>query len=121
MGPGVTAAGGRIYVAFLDNPEMINVWVAAGSSNSVAYTKGMRTMKSFNAWERFTYNVPLTRRRKMFDVDTTSVTAVNDLERATQGAVITSAESVTALDVLGQWRMKTTVRLMGLNNFIPIA
>ena len=117
IGPASTDAGGRIYIAYIDNPELIVTFKAATAVNQLPMVRNCANVRDFNMWERFTYHVPLTYRRKMFNVDPTVSTPGNEeTDRAVQGLVIISYVSINntaATGVLGQWRITSTTWLKG--------
>ena len=113
VAPGVSAGGGRVYVAYLDNPEQITVWLANTVANNVVSIKTIRGVAVFNAWERFTYKPKLTYRRPWFDVNLTTTNTVDILDRSTQGLIVFAAETVGATDVIGTWQCKSRVVLRG--------
>jgi hypothetical protein len=123
ISPANADAGSRIHIAYLDNPEKMLNWAAFAADSSspgktamLAGVRGARNCKSFNAWERFTYNVPLTWRRKVFDVDRSNPSGdINIYERAIQGMVIIAIESVTEAVGVGTFRVQSTVHLRGLD------
>jgi len=100
--PGVADAGSRITVAYFSNPEVINNLIAAASATVIAAVKTSRSAKSWNAWENFTYNVPLTRRRKFFDQNTNIAYSADTIDRSVQGLVCVVYESISASATLGQ-------------------
>jgi hypothetical protein len=117
VAPGVADGGSEIMIGFNWNPEQI-VGATAGTAVGVAGSlRSERTVKSFNAWERFTYNVPLHNRRKMFDIDVNPgayLTDVNVVDRSIQGAVVVVAQSPSDAVSLGHFRVTYAVRLEGL-------
>lgn len=117
LGPASTDAGGRIHIAYIDNPEKMAVFQAAAvGAVALGEVRGAKTLKSFNAWERFTYNVPLTWRKKLFDVNTTVVPGNADTyDRSTQGMVIMFIESISAAIVVGSLKIDSTIYLTGLD------
>jgi hypothetical protein len=117
IGPSATDSGARIFIGYIDNPELIVTYKAATEANKAAMVKALANVKTFNAWERFTYKVPLTFRRKMFNVDPTIATPSNEeTDRAIQGLVIIAYNTINntvASGVLGQWRLASTTWLKG--------
>lgn len=116
IGPGSAEAGGRVYVGYVDNPEAIKTYMAATTANQILYIKGNRNMRSFNVWENGVYALPLTRRRKMFDVNNAPThTLENDNDRSTQGLFIFAYESVGTSITMGAWQSEVLVKLHGFN------
>lgn len=120
VGPASTLASSKIHLAYVDNAErMNNFHTRAGATpqfDRLAMTVGCRNVFSFNAWERVTWNVPLTRRRKWFDTNTTSAgTTVDEFERCVQGMIFCAYESTVAGVSLGTFKIDFRVRLNGLD------
>lgn len=120
IGPGQAGAGSRVTAAYFDNPEIVTNLTANGTEALIPMVKGNRTAVSWNAWEPYTYHVPLTYRRKMFDVNTTSVyTDVDANDRAVQGLVVVVTESINANESLGQIKVTSDVVVRGLSLATP--
>jgi len=116
VAPGVADAGSRITAAYFDNPETIsNIILASTSASLITTIKGCRNAISWNAWENFTYKVPLTRRRKWFDVNTNNGNTTDIVERSTQGVVAIVFESISAVVNLGQLNIIFDVVVKGLS------
>jgi len=119
IGPSSTDAGVRVSIAYIDNPELIVTFKAATAANRVTMIRNAATCKTFNLWERFTYRVPLTFRRKWFNTNVTIGTLDSqETDRSIQGIVIVCIEGVVssatpASGSLGQWRMTSTTLLQG--------
>jgi len=116
IGPAGVDAGSRIHIAYIDNAEKMLAFFTASAAASLNLVRGCRNVRTFNGWERFTYNVPLTWRRRVFDTNTTTGVAVVDLyERATQGMVIVAVETISAAVILGTFKVDSSVRVEQLN------
>jgi len=113
--PGIADGGSQMYIAFIDNPEVISNAIGAAIPNVYTLAKTSRDMKFFNAWERFVYKVPLTRRHNTFDVNLTDVYAADTVDRSVQGAVLVGATSPSAGVSLGQFRVSYHLELRKLN------
>ena len=113
VGPGVSAAGGRIYVAYIDNPELINAWLGFTAANALSAIKNVKNVKTYNVWEKFTYSVPLTHRRPWFDVNYNITDGVDVDDRSVQGQFIFAAETVGATDTIGSFQINSRVTLRG--------
>jgi len=117
--PGVADAGSQIVLAYTDNPEHIALIQNGATTNTQRrnFAIGARTNFEFNAWERVTWNVPLTRRLPWFNVNTAvvSATAIDEAERSIQGLVVMGYSSVSAVASLGTFRFTYQVELRGLN------
>lgn len=114
IGPGQGGAGSKCYIAYIDNPETMNSMAIASAATVVAATQGVRNCVSWNAWEKFTYNVPLTKRRKMFDVNANINPSADTYERSLQGLVSFGINGVNAVEALGQMRVTGVIKLIGL-------
>lgn len=116
VAPGVAAGGGRVWMAYLDNPEQMLAWTTASNdADRVTAIKTIRNRKSWNAWEQFTYNIPITYRRKKFDVNVTITNSVDILDRSTQGLLVIAAETVGATDTIGRMEVESHITLYGFN------
>jgi hypothetical protein len=121
VGPASIDAGSRVHIGWIDNPEQSsNYQLGVAPLNTAAlrvpFVKGLRNVFTFNAWERITWNVPLTRRHPWFDVNTTDPASdINMFDRAVQGMVVQAYESVSAAVVLGTLKITFDVELRGLN------
>lgn len=118
QGPANTEAASRIYFAYLEGPERMATYAAAADAVRTIIVKGIRNVKSCNVWERFTYNVPLTWRRKVFDVNTTAGVSADELERSTQGMLVVAFDSVSAVTtagLLGQLKITSSTRVNNLS------
>lgn len=121
VGPATADAGSRIHLAYSENPEQCQAFQAnVAPLDTVAkrlpFVKGCRNVFTFNAWERITWNVPLTRRRPWFDVNTTDpANDVNAFDRAVQGMIFQAYESVSAIVTLGTAKITFEMELRGLS------
>jgi hypothetical protein len=119
VAPGVADGGGQLYVCYVDNVEEIANIMATTSPNVVFdVAKNARNAKFFNAWERFIYDVPVSRRKKLFDTNSTSLQTIDVIDRSCQGAVISGGYSLSASSSLGQWRTTYMLELRNLNTKI---
>jgi len=118
IGPANGEAGSRIHIAYIDSPEKMTIWRNT-NTNLLNAIRGCRNVRSFNAWERFTYRVPLTWRRKEFDVNTnTGIVDTDEYERSVQGLVLLIVEAGTAdiaVASLGTLKIDSLVHLRQLN------
>lgn len=119
VGPGNLDAGASIYMAYVDNPEVMWNAKAGASANDLVYAKSLRNLQTYNAWEGFTYKVPLTSRNKWFNVDLTPTYASPEAyARSVQGIVIAGMESLSAIVDLGVFHTTYDVELRGLSTSI---
>lgn len=121
VAPGVADAGSEILIGTTWNPEQIVAYQAgvATPGTQIGIMRSDRTVKSFNAWERFTYTVPIHYRRKTFDVDVNPgsyLTNVDIVDRTVQGALIVGAQSINPSVTLGHFLVRPVISLMGLGN-----
>jgi len=115
VAPGVADAGSQIYIAYIDNPEKMEVMIGLTAAQTVAAVKLIKNAKFFNAWEQVTYSVPLTRRLPKFNVNITNGHTADENERSTQGLLIVGAESITATPILGTFVSDSCVKFTGLS------
>jgi hypothetical protein len=114
LAPGVSGAGTRITAAYFDNAEAVATLMTLNSSSLIPVVKATRNAVSWNAWEQFTYNVPLTNRRKTFDVNTGIAYGSDNVDRSVQGLVVVVFESLNATENLGQFKLTYDLWLRGL-------
>lgn len=116
VAPGVTDGGTVVFIGYLDNPEQISALQAMTAAQLGVVVRSLRNVKSFNAWQPFTYNVPLTKRLPKFNVNlNTAYNDANVLERSTQGTVIVYYETISAAVDVGQFRGIYDLELRGMN------
>ncbi len=122
VGPAGTDAGSRVSFAFIDNPEQVfNFQTGAAPLNTAAlrvpFVKNGRNAFTFNAWERVTWNVPLSKRKPWFDVNTVEgAYTVDVIDRAVQGMVVQAYESISAVVTsLGTVKVIFDIEVRGLN------
>lgn len=118
IGPSHFLAGTQIIGAYLDNPEQI---VVADSESINAHQNRIRSTKNMvfcNAWERKSFNLPLTRRLTTFNVNTSASYAdIDVVTRSVQGIFLTAASnSVNPLAnvSLGYWVVTYKLELRNL-------
>lgn len=118
ISPASAEAGGRIHIAIVDNPEKMVAFEAAVPGTVVNLIRGVKNVKTFNIWERFSCSFPLTYRRKLFDIDTTSGAMTADIaDRTMQGQIQIAMETVGptfALGTLGTYKFTYSMELHGL-------
>lgn len=115
ISPASVDAGSRVHIAYVDNPEKIVNFDALAAAGAVQAVRSVKNCKTFNAWERYSYTVPLTYRRKLFDVDGTPAANTADvLDRICQGEIQVAIESITPSVVLGTYRITFNLELHGL-------
>jgi hypothetical protein len=118
LSPGISDGGSQIYIDYIDNAEAISTTTGASTATVFGVAKNSRNSKFFNAWERFTYVVPISRRRKTFDVNTTTLYTVDVCDRSVQGAVAFGINTISPIAVAGQLRFTYNLELRTLNNSI---
>lgn len=120
VGPASALASNKVHFAYIDNAERMNLYQTASGVTQQATRRtialGCKNTFSFNAWERVTWNVPLTRRRRVFDVNTIgATTAIEEFERCVQGFIMCIYEGTTSGVSLGTYKIDFRVRLLGLD------
>jgi len=119
VAPGVVDGGSSITIAYIDNPEAMAARTTAIASDDIVVSKGIRNVKTFNAWQGFTYTVPLTQRRKWFSVDlNTDYTIISNVAETVQGLVVWGIQTLSAAVDVGAMHTTYTVELRGLNSTI---
>jgi hypothetical protein len=118
VGPAHVDAGAQVQITYIDNAEDMffiqNTATATTAKNAILSTN----YKAFNAWERFTWNVPLTRRRKTFAVNTVYTPSIESLERSAQGMMAMAISgTATAAIQLGSYRFIYDIELTGLSSY----
>lgn len=116
VSPGVTDGGSQLYIAYYDNVENISTIAANTVAANISAIKATKNAKMWNAWEKFVFHVPLTRRRKTFDVNVNTSHTVDLDDRSVQGLVLWTAESNTASATLGRMVVDSRVKLLSFNN-----
>jgi hypothetical protein len=117
IGPASAEAGGRAYITYFDNPENIASTINGTPAAALAAVKGTANFQSFNLWESFTYRVPLTRRKKVFNCNSvTNYAAVEVVERSVQGYILCVYETTSAAITIGAWQIEPTIVVQGLVN-----
>lgn len=103
--------GGRGFIGFTDNPEIIatitnlySAYLSAPSGGTyAAYSnavKGIGNLVSFPAWQEYEAVVPTRLRRKRFDVNSdATLNAVDVLDRSCQVAMFACFDGFGAVDV----------------------
>jgi len=120
VGPAGTDAGSKVYIAYIDNPELIVTFKAAATrAAQLSIVRNVRNVKSFNAWERYTYRVPVSFRRRWFSTNpTVGSPSPEETDRSIQGMVVVAYESITAslgVGALGLWRIGSVMELRNFN------
>lgn len=120
VGPASALANGQMTLAFESNPEQMVVIKAASHGARLTAAQNDATVRSFNLWERASFNVPLVHRRKLFDVNSnTDETNVDVLNRSTQGMFycVATVPGAPGVDTqIGRWIFTYSVELHGLSN-----
>lgn len=115
VGPADVQAGLQFGVAYLDNAE--DMFFAMTATAAQMESLVLSTSKPFlyNAWERCSYNIPLTKRRKTFAVDSSVTEDINRLERDSQGMIVIFFKGGPAIAAsVGSYYFTYTMRLTGL-------
>lgn len=121
IGPSHPLAGAQIVGCYIDNPEQLVIADASTTSSLISRIRATKNFFFCNAWERKTFNIPLTRRLKSFNVNTSANYADPDVNsRSVQGAILTAISNVvdpvsTAL-TLGFWVATYKIELRNLTD-----
>lgn len=115
VAPGVADGGSIIYLGYIDNPEQMASIITASDASIIATIKSLKNVKTFNAWQAFTYSPALTKRLPRFNVDKTNSYLVDPTERAVQGMVLVGCESISAVADVGQLRALYAMELRNMN------
>lgn len=116
------STSGRVYVGFVDNPEvvvtilgLINSIVDATTYNAYAdAVKGLGSVVSFPIWQETDIQMPMRLRRKRFDVDTSLVADTNNMDRSTQTAMFAAIEGTGGVVQAGLFSYHDVVDVEGL-------
>lgn len=123
--------GGRIFVAFTDNPEvMVSLYNAqvdfltspSGASYAVYsnLVKSLANLTSTPAWMEYEWQVPLKARRKRFDCNESNfVNDINVMDRACQVAMFACVDGLSDVvddEVIGSFWFHDVVDVEGLGN-----
>lgn len=115
IGPASTLAGSQLFVTYDDNPEHMITYLAGVAGTNITAQLADSNTKIFNAWERVTFNIPLTRRRRMFDVNTNNAGTIDVLDRSTQGLLVFGYNTTVVSSAVGRWKVSYHIRLHGLS------
>lgn len=116
------STSGRVYVGFVDNPEVIvtilgyiNSIVDATTYNIYAdAVKGLGSVVSFPIWQETDIHMPTKLRRKRFDVDTSLVADTNNMDRSAQTVMFAAIEGVGGVVQAGLFNYHDIVDVEGL-------
>lgn len=114
IAPGLAGAGSRVTIAYYDNAETISLLMLSNTVTLIPIVKNTRNAVSWNAWEPYTYNAPLTFRRKTFDVNTNNLYTADTTDRSVQGLVVLVVEAINANENMGQLKLTYDMWLRGL-------
>lgn len=115
ISPAAIDAGSRVHISYVDNAEKTFNFDGLGAGiAAVNAVRSSRNARTYNAWERFTYNVPLAYNRKMWDVDANPVNDILTLDRTCQGEIQVAVETITPAIFLGTYRISFSLELQGL-------
>lgn len=116
--PTVSATtNGRLWVAWLENPEQIANFLVATSTGQFNILRSIANVKSSQVWQPMTYQIPSQTRKKSFDVNQAVLLSdANVLDRCCQGLLIVAVEGVPKDTWLGQMQYYDRLKLRGLSN-----
>jgi hypothetical protein len=119
VAPGVADAGSSITIGYIDNPEAMVARIAALATDDITVSKGLRNVQTFNAWQGFTYKVPVSFRRKWFSVNSNaSYTLISEVAESVQGLVVWGIQTISAAVDVGAMHSVYNIELRGLNSSI---
>lgn len=112
------STSGTVYMAFTDNPETIASFSGAPTNAAkLSVVRSIANVRNYPVWQQFTFAMPLTMRRKMFDVNSDiSPTDVNALDRSAQGCFIYAVEGVPVSSVICRPWVHKKIQLEGLRS-----
>lgn len=103
---GITTPG-RVFVAFTDNPEKMEVmlaFIAGGNyTNFSNAIKGFGNLQSFPIWQETEIAVPSRLRRKMFDTNATTSAVREELDRSAQTCMFAFTDGAPVETFLGSF------------------
>jgi len=114
-----TTTAGTVWLAWIDNPEIIYKFVAGTYTYSDALTIAQTVAhhKSGPVWEAMDFSVSLPPRRKLFSVDTTSAGSAEVADRTMQGMYIVVSTAVPInTNPFGYVTTSYTCRVRGLQS-----
>lgn len=114
-----TTTSGKVWVGYTDNPEIIYKAITTyTNADLLAIVKTLRHNNVFPVWQSWTMNTPsLAPRRKMFSIDTSSVTSAEIADRDVHGAFIVSVEGTPASTDVGVLTASYDYALRGLQSY----
>jgi hypothetical protein len=114
VGPADTGARTQFAMTYFDNAETM-FFIQNTATSSTARSAILSTnCKMWNAWERISFRIPITRRRKSFPVNTNFTPTELEMERSTQGMVCMSQFNAPSNAVYGSYRFYYEVELSEL-------
>lgn len=123
-------AGGRGFVGFTDNPEiMVNLYnaleayeITPNGATYAAYSnlvKGLSSTISWPMWSEYEFETPTKLRRKRFDCNSSvAVNNVNDMDRSCQVAMFACFDGffgISTDSVIGSFWFRDVIEVEGLN------
>lgn len=115
-----TTTPGTIFVAYLDNPEIIGRFYGASGSSSYSVANQLSIIQSSShswsapIWQELTCsNAGIAPRRKMFSVDSTIPTTFEGFDRGFQGIWVFQTVSTPLATTLGYITEEYTVSVRG--------
>lgn len=110
---------GRIYVAYIDNPEvMVGYLGTLTDTAKLAYIKALTNHVNHPVYKEFTYNMPsIGTRRKRFDVNATGTQTVDTFDRSLQGAFVWVVAGAPGTTDVGAMSLTHQVTVYGLGGF----
>lgn len=110
---------GRVYCAFITNPEVMATYLAAASAlEQIAIILGQSNVQSFPVWQETEINVPMTMRRKRFDVNQTIGGVVDAMDRSVQTMFVYCVEGGPVSTNVGGFWYHDVVDVEGMHSTV---
>lgn len=107
---------GRIYVAFIDNPEVMAAFQSLPTAISwVNAVKGIGAVVSFPVWQETDVTFPTLTRRKRFDINVNTTVDANVYDRSAQTFMVAGVDGAPASTSLGSFWFHDKVSVEGMN------
>lgn len=112
---------GTVYVAYVDNPEIIKDFTAAAATPRMDIVRGQANMKSYPVWQEFTHAIGNSRLKTYSTDVTTDLTDSDTINRVCQGAFLIGIEgtSQTGTTTYGRLALFNNLRLDELSATPP--
>lgn len=108
-----STTNGRIWCAWLDNPELMEQWAGSLLSDQINFIKGQSSARSWPVWMEVTIPMPSSTRAKKFRTNVTVVTG-EAYATSVQRYFIYCVEGAPASTSLGSFWYHDKLQLSGL-------